>query len=104
MERLPPRIGVPSELTVLTLRAAANDMEIVKISEDKEKYIPLLLVGDEEEPMIMRYLPRGELFVMREGETALCAAVVTDEGDGARRSSKTSPSRRSVSGAGTGAQ
>ena len=57
-------------------------MEIVKISEDKEKYIPLLLVGDEEEPMIMRYLPRGELFVMREGENALCAAVVTDEGGG----------------------
>ena len=57
-------------------------MEIVKISEDKEKYIPLLLVGDEEEPMIMRYLPRGELFVMRDGETALCAAVVTDEGGG----------------------
>ena len=49
-------------------------MEIVKISEDKEEYISLLLVGDEEEPMIMRYLPRGGLFVMREGETALCAA------------------------------
>ena len=57
-------------------------MEIVKISEDKEKYIPLLLVGDEEEAMIMRYLPRGELFVMRDGENALCAAVVTDEGSG----------------------
>lgn len=57
-------------------------MEIVKISEDKEKYIPLLLVGDEEETMIMRYLSRGVLFVMRDGETALCAAVVTDEGGG----------------------
>lgn len=57
-------------------------MEIVKISEDKEKYIPLLLVGDEEEAMIMRYLSRGVLFVMRDGETALCAAVVTDEGGG----------------------
>ena len=57
-------------------------MEIVKISEDKEKYIHLLLIGDEEEAMIMRYLPRGELFVMRDGENALCAAVVTDEGSG----------------------
>lgn len=57
-------------------------MEIVKISENKEKYIPLLLIGDEEEAMIMRYLPRGALFVMREGDGAICAAVVTDEGGG----------------------
>lgn len=57
-------------------------MEILEIAEDKEKYIPLLLIGDEEEAMIMRYLPRGRLFVMRGGGTALCAAVVTDEGGG----------------------
>lgn len=57
-------------------------MEIVKIKQDKEKYIPLLLVGDEEESMIARYLSRGELFVMREGENVICAAVVTDEGGG----------------------
>ena len=87
-----PRFSMPLPVNAIVLKvnrnnvtrqlvgARANDMEIVKISEDKEKYIPLLLVGDEEEPMIMRYLLRGELFVMREGETALCAAVVTDEG------------------------
>ena len=55
-------------------------MEILEISEDKEKYLPLLLIGDEEEAMIMRCLPRGWLFVMFDGETALCDAVVTDEG------------------------
>ncbi len=57
-------------------------MEILEISEDKGNYLPLLLIGDEEEAMIMRYLTRGRLFVMSEGETALCAAVVTDEGGG----------------------
>lgn len=57
-------------------------MEILEISEDKENYLPLLLIGDEEEAMIMCYLTRGRLFVMSEGETALCAAVVTDEGGG----------------------
>ncbi|OUO93690.1 GNAT family N-acetyltransferase [Cloacibacillus sp. An23] len=57
-------------------------MEIVKITKNKEKYIPLLLIGDEEESMIARYLSRGELFVMGEGDTVICAAVVTDEGGG----------------------
>lgn len=57
-------------------------MEIVKITKNKEKYIPLLLIGDEEESMIARYLSRGELFVMRKGENVICAAVVTDEGGG----------------------
>ncbi|HIT03152.1 MAG TPA: GNAT family N-acetyltransferase [Candidatus Caccocola faecipullorum] len=57
-------------------------MEITEISEGKEKYIQLLLVGDEEEAMIMRYLPRGQLFVMRACGSVVCAAVVTDEGGG----------------------
>ena len=43
--------------------------------------LPLLLVGDEQEEMVMRYLPHGSLFVCFDPDP--CAvAVVTDEGDG----------------------
>ena len=56
-------------------------MEIREITGDKRRYLPLLLVGDEQEEMVMRYLPHGSLFVCFDPDP--CAvAVVTDEGDG----------------------
>ncbi len=53
-------------------------MEIRQIFEGKEQYMPLLLLADEQEDMIARYLPRGELYVLGDPAQALC--VVTDEG------------------------
>ena len=42
--------------------------------------MPLLLLGDEEESSIDRYLERGELFALYDGDLkSVC--VVTDEGD-----------------------
>lgn len=56
-------------------------MDIREITADKRRYLPLLLLGDEQEEMVMRYLPRGTLLVLF--DPAPCAvAVVTDEGDG----------------------
>lgn len=56
-------------------------MEIREITGDKRRYLPLLLVGDEQEEMVMRYLPHGSLFVCFDPDP--CAvAVVTDESDG----------------------
>lgn len=56
-------------------------MQIREITEDKTQYMSLLLLGDEQEDMVMKYLPQGRLFVLEdEGCKALC--VVTDEGDG----------------------
>ena len=43
--------------------------------------MPLLLLADEEENMIRRYLERGTLYVMAE-EDAKALCVVTEEGDG----------------------
>ena len=58
-------------------------MEIREITGDKRRYLPLLLVGDEQEEMVMRYLPHGSLFVCFDPDP--CAvAVVADEGDGCR--------------------
>jgi ribosomal protein S18 acetylase RimI-like enzyme len=55
-------------------------MNIIQQTENKKQYIDLLLLADEQESMIDRYLERGELFVLEEnGVKAVC--VVTDEGD-----------------------
>jgi GNAT superfamily N-acetyltransferase len=56
-------------------------MKIVKVTKDKKKYIDLLLLADEQEDMIDRYLARGDMFVLDDnGVKAEC--VVTKEGNG----------------------
>ena len=56
-------------------------MIISEIKENKKDYIELLLVGDESEHMIKKYLNRGTLFILDDsGVKTVC--VVTDEGDG----------------------
>lgn len=56
-------------------------MEFLKIENDKKRYIDLLLLGDEDEKMIDKYLERGEMYVLNDnGIKAEC--VVTDEGNG----------------------
>lgn len=55
-------------------------MEIREVTDNKKQYTELLLLGDEQETMIDRYLGRGTMFVLDDGGVrALC--VVTDEGD-----------------------
>lgn len=52
----------------------------MEIREDKKIYIELLLLADEEEKMIDKYLDKGQMFVLDdEGIKAEC--VVTQEGD-----------------------
>ena len=41
-------------------------MRIRREINDKGKYLPLLLLGDEQEELILGYLDRGELFVLEE--------------------------------------
>jgi len=54
-------------------------MTIREAAENKKQYLSLLLIGDEQETMIDRYLDRGTLYVLEdEGVRAVC--VVTDEG------------------------
>ena len=55
-------------------------IELIK-EEDKRNYLELLLLADEQEDMIDKYLLRGELFALYDGGLrAVC--VVTDEGGG----------------------
>ena len=56
---------------------------IEKVGVDKKRFIDLLLLADEQESMIDRYLDRGELFVCHGPDgVPTCVAVVTDEGNG----------------------
>ncbi len=56
-------------------------MEIIKVTGSKKEYIGLLLLADEQENMIDKYLERGEMFVLHDdGVKAEC--VVTKEADG----------------------
>lgn len=57
-------------------------MSIQFITNDKKHYLPLLLLADEQESMIDRYLERGDLFVMFDGQNPIAVAVVTAEGNG----------------------
>lgn len=64
---------------------AAPDEEVLSIREvtkNKKDYLDLLLLADEQEDMIDRYLDRGRLFVRWVENTAVAECVVTDEGDG----------------------
>lgn len=55
-------------------------MEFLKIENNKKRYIDLLLLGDEDEKMIDKYLERGEMYILDDnGIKAEC--VVTDEGN-----------------------
>ena len=56
-------------------------MEIRKVETDKKRYLDLLLLADEQENMVDRYLERGTMYVLEDdGVKAEC--VVTDEGNG----------------------
>lgn len=56
-------------------------MQIIKVTSNKKQYLPLLLLADEEEAMIDRYLERGTMYVLEDGGV-VAECLVTDEGDG----------------------
>ena len=45
-------------------------MEIREVLTERRRYMELLLMGDEQEDMIERYLVRGEMFALHEGRAA----------------------------------
>ena len=57
-------------------------MEISKVTQGKKRYLDLLLLADEQESMVDRYLERGELFVLQAGERVIAECVVTKEAPG----------------------
>ena len=58
-----------------------DTMEIREVKADKKRYLPLLLLADEQEDMIDRYLDRGTMYVLDDGGVK-AECIVTDEGGG----------------------
>lgn len=56
-------------------------MNVEQVTEDKKRYLSLLLLADEQEDMIDRYLDRGTMFILDDGGIK-GECVVTDEGNG----------------------
>lgn len=56
--------------------------DIIKITENKRSLMELLLIGDEQESMIERYLDRGDMFVLKSADEVYAVCVITDEGNG----------------------
>jgi len=56
-------------------------MEIKIVREDKKRFLDLLLLGDEQESMVDRYLGRGELFALTDDGDLKGVCVVTQESD-----------------------
>ena len=54
-------------------------MNFFEVTKNKKRYLDLLLLGDEQEDMVDRYLERGTMFVMTDGETPVGVCVVTEE-------------------------
>ena len=56
-------------------------MTVTELKGDKKRYLDLLLLADEQEDMIDRYLDRGTMYVLDDGGVR-AECVVTDEGGG----------------------
>ena len=55
-------------------------MIIVQVKENKKQYLDLLLLADEQEDMIDRYLDKGKMYVLDDNGVK-CECVITDEGN-----------------------
>ena len=57
-------------------------MEITELRDNKKQYLELLLLADEQEDMIDRYLGKGKMYILTDENTVKAECVVTDEGGG----------------------
>ena len=61
-------------------------MEIIEITENKKKYLDLLLLADEQENMIDRYLDNGRMYILNDNgvksDGVKSECVITDERNG----------------------
>lgn len=56
-------------------------MNITAISGDRKRYIDLLLLADEQESMIDKYIDRGDMFAAHEDGRTVAVCIVTEEGE-----------------------
>ncbi|MBE6701025.1 MAG: GNAT family N-acetyltransferase [Ruminococcaceae bacterium] len=54
-------------------------MKFIEVKDDKKQYLSLLLLADEQEDMIDRYLDNGKMYILDDNGIK-CECVITDEG------------------------
>lgn len=57
-------------------------IHIYPIFCNKKQYLDLLLLADEQESMIDRYLERGEMFVLADNSEVKASCIITEESPG----------------------
>lgn len=56
-------------------------MKVREVNDNKKQFVSLLLLADEQENMVERYLEKGTMYVLEDNEVK-AECVVTDEGNG----------------------
>lgn len=56
-----------------------SDMEVLQVFSDKKQFLDLLLLGDEQESMIDRYLEAGDMFVLYDGDLKSACVVAKNK-------------------------
>lgn len=54
-------------------------INIYPVFHNKKQYLDLLLLADEQESMIDRYLERGDMFVLSDNNEVKASCVITEE-------------------------
>lgn len=73
--------GTPRKAFQLSLYPT-SDLTIKEIKSDKKHYLPLLLIGDEQEDMVDRYLDQSRLFIGFMANTPVACAATKEEPSG----------------------
>lgn len=59
-----------------------NNFKIEEVKVNKKQFLSLLLLADEQENMIDRYIDKGVMYILSDSSDVKCECVVTDEGNG----------------------
>jgi len=70
-----------SSIFIFYLGCGVSCLNIIEVKENKKQFLSLLLLADEQEDMIDRYLDRGTMYALYD-EDVKAECVVTDEGNG----------------------
>lgn len=60
------------------LKNNSNNLKVIKIEKNKNKYINLLLEADPDSSVVSKYIEKGEMYVIEEQGKALAEIVITE--------------------------
>ena len=72
-------VGTIFVILSICILSNKKNIEIKEITQNKEKYMDLLLLGDEQENMVKKYLYRGKLFALHDGDLKTVSVVTKED-------------------------